>query len=325
MPNRRTVLAALAALLFGPPEGRAQGAQDATQEAAHDVVRIGWLRAPNDITLAKARGTLETTLAAHGASVEWAGPFAAAAPAFEALNAGSIDITAGSSTASITALASNVPMVVFGYQKMAATSEGIIVKQTSAIHTLQNLVGKTVAVNRGGTGEYLLMEALSRTGIDPAAVRRAYLGPSDAGPAFVQGAVDAWAIWDPFLSIALDKYGARVLADGAAVGSKNAIVLIASKAFAERKRALLRIVFEAFAAENAWALGHKTEAGVIWAREMNIPPSFAEVLGINNAVPIEAVTDHDIAEMAAVADWYVANGIVPRRPDIAAGVVKLAP
>jgi sulfonate transport system substrate-binding protein len=317
MPRLRTVLVVLAVLIFAMPGGHAH--------AETDVVRIGWLRAPNDITLAKAHGTLEKALAAHGASVEWAGPFAAAAPAFEALNAGSIDVTVGSSTSSITAFASNVPMVIFAYQKMAPSAEGIVVKKGSAIRSLQDLVGKVVAVNRGGTGEYLLLEGLTCNGIDPATVRRAYLSPSDAGPAFVQGDVDAWAIWDPFLSIALDKYDARVLADGAAVGSKNAIVLIASKAFSERKRALLRVVFDVLAAENAWALGHKTEAGAIWASEMNIPSSFAEVLGVNNAVPTEAVTDHDIAETVAVADWYVANGIVPRRPDIASNVVKLVP
>src|SRR5436190_268795 len=70
-------------------------------QAADSVVRIGWLRGPNDLTLAKARGTLEAALLQKGARVEWAGPFPAAAPAFEALNASSIDITAGSSTSSI--------------------------------------------------------------------------------------------------------------------------------------------------------------------------------------------------------------------------------
>ncbi|MFC7553266.1 hypothetical protein ACFQU7_15005 [Pseudoroseomonas wenyumeiae] len=58
-------------------------------------------------------------------------PFPAAAPALEALNAGSIDITAGSSTACIAALAARIPMVIFAYQKISAGGEGILVKQDS--------------------------------------------------------------------------------------------------------------------------------------------------------------------------------------------------
>lgn len=42
--------------------------------AADQVVRIGWLRRPNDITLTKSRGTLEKALAERGIKVECAGP-----------------------------------------------------------------------------------------------------------------------------------------------------------------------------------------------------------------------------------------------------------
>jgi len=185
--------------------------------ADDQVVRIGWLRGPNDITLAKSRGTLEKALAEKGIKVEWAGPFPAAAPAFEALNAGSIDITAGSSTSAIAALAAKVPLVIFAYQKMAAGSEGIVAKQASGITSIKDLAGKKVAVNRGGTGEYLLMRGLETNDIDPKSVQRVYLSPSDSGPSFLQGSVDAWATWDPFLTIAEKAYEGKVVANGAAI------------------------------------------------------------------------------------------------------------
>ena len=175
-----------------------------------ETVRIGWLRAPNDLTLARAHGSLEKALAEQGVTVAWSGPFAAAAPAMEAMNAGAIDITAGSSTSSITALAGGVPMVVFAYQAMSPASEAILVPRNSPIRTLKDLEGHTVAVNRGGTGEYLLMRALDRNGVDPSRVRRVYLSPSDSGPSFLAGRVDAWATWDPFVAIAIAKYGGRV-------------------------------------------------------------------------------------------------------------------
>lgn len=291
--------------------------------AADQVVRIGWLRGPNDITLAKSRGTLEKALSDKGIKVEWAGPFPAAAPAFEALNAGSIDITAGSSTSAIAALAAKIPLVVFAYQKMAPGSEGIVVKKDSGISSIKDLAGKKVAVNRGGTGEYLLMQGLETNGVDPKSVERVYLSPSDSGPSFTQGHVDAWATWDPFLTIAEKAYDGKVVADGAAIKSDNAVVLVASSAFAKSKSDQLQLIFDVIKSENAWAVANKAEAGAIWAKEMNVPAELAAKIGENNAVPTTAVSEANIKQIGAVAEWYAKSGIIPVMPDVASGVVSL--
>ncbi len=310
--NRRALLHLAGAL---PLAARAQPSAPA--------VRIGWVRGPNDITLGRARGTIAAALAAHGAGVQWAGPFAAAAPALEAMNAGAIDVTAGSSTASIAGLAAGVPLVVFAYQKIAAAAEGILVKRDAPIHTLADLTGHTVAVNRGGTGEYLLMRGLAHNGVDPAGVRRVYLSPGDAGAAFDQGHVDAWATWDPFISIARRSYGARVLADGAQLGSDNAVTLMASRRFAGERRDLLQVLFDTALADNAWSVAHPDAAGHIWAEAMGVPAELGDAIGAANAVPTTGVTPADLAQMEAIATWYADSGLVPSRPDVARGVVML--
>ena len=109
--NRRTLLQLTAAALL-------PASLPAPKPSA---VRIGWLRGPNDITLGRARGTIERRTRRprrHGAVGR---PVRRRRPgALEALNAGAIDVTAGSSTASIAGLAAGVPFVVFAYQKMSA-------------------------------------------------------------------------------------------------------------------------------------------------------------------------------------------------------------
>ncbi|MDR6099972.1 sulfonate transport system substrate-binding protein [Agrobacterium larrymoorei] len=292
-------------------------------QAAEQTIRIGWLRGPNDITLAKSRGTLEKALAEKGIKVEWAGPFPAAAPAFEALNAGSIDITAGSSTSAIAALSAKIPLVIFAYQKMAPSAEGIVVKKESGIASIKDLAGKKVAVNRGGTGEYLLMQGLQTNGVDPKSVERVYLSPSDSGPSFTQGHVDAWATWDPFLTIAETAYDGKVVADGAAIKSDNAVVLVASKEFATSKADQLQLVFDVIKSENAWAIANKAEAGAVWAKEMNVPNNLSSKIGENNAVPTTAVTEADVKQIGAVAEWYAKSGIIPSLPDVKDSVVSL--
>lgn len=292
-------------------------------QAADQTIRIGWLRGPNDITLAKSRGTLEKALAEKGIKVEWAGPFPAAAPAFEALNAGSIDITAGSSTSAIAALSAKIPLVIFAYQKMSPGAEGIVVKKDSGIASIKDLAGKKVAVNRGGTGEYLLMQGLQTNGVDPKSVERVYLSPSDSGPSFTQGHVDAWATWDPFLTIAETAYDGKVVADGAAIKSDNAVVLVASKEFAKSKADQLQFVLDVIKSENAWAVANKEEAGTVWVNEMNVPSNLAAKIGENNAVPTTSVTDADVKQIGAVAEWYAKSGIIPALPNVKDSVISL--
>lgn len=292
-------------------------------QAADQTIRIGWLRGPNDITLAKSRGTLEKALAEKGIKVEWAGPFPAAAPAFEALNAGSIDITAGSSTSAIAALSAKNPLVIFAYQKMSPGAEGIVVKTDSGIASIKDLAGKKVAVNRGGTGEYLLIQGLQTNGVDPKSVERVYLSPSDSGPSFTQGHVDAWATWDPFLTIAETAYDGKVVADGAAIKSDNAVVLVASKEFATSKADQLQLVFDVIKSENAWAVANKEEAGTVWVKEMNVPSNLAAKIGENNAVPTTSVTDADVKQIGAVAEWYAKSGIIPALPNVKDSVISL--
>jgi ABC-type taurine transport system substrate-binding protein len=49
------------------------------------------------------------------------------------------------------------------------------------------------------------------SGLDWKDITPEYLTPADAAAAFSRGAIDAWAIWDPFLAIAELRTGARQL------------------------------------------------------------------------------------------------------------------
>ena len=298
----------------------------AAQAAENITLRIGFLRGPTDLALAKKKGTLEKALAAHHVKVEWAGPFSAAAPAYEALNAGSVDLTTGSSTAFVTAIAAGLPLKFFAYQAMPAEGEGIVVRKASSIASLNDLRGKKVAVNKGGTGEYLLSRALSSAGIPEGAVQKVYLSPSDTGTAFVGGHVDAWATWDPFLSLARQSYDARPVANGKQVGSENAAGYFVSEAFSQAHPQVLKWVYEVLQQENAWAKTHQTEAGEIWAKQMGqLGNGLAEQLGRVNTVPVTPVDASAIGHIQHIADWYVQQGMIKTRPDIASHVVTLSP
>ena len=254
------------------------------------------------------------------------GSFSAAAPAYEALNAGSIDMTTGSSTAFVTAIAAGLPLRFFAYQAMPGNGEGIVVRKGSSIQSLNDLRGKKVAVNKGGTGEYLLSRALKSAGLPEDAVQKVYLSPSDTGTAFVGGHVDGWAIWDPFLSLAEQSYDARLLQSGKQIGSENAVGYFVSDAFYQAHPEVLKWIYEVLQQENAWAKAHPNEAGKIWAAQMGqLGDGLAEQLGKVNTVPVTPVDDNAIAHINHIADWYLQQGIIHSQPDVRAHVATLTP
>ena len=56
-----------------------------------------------------------------------------------------------------------------------------------------------------------------------------YLTPADARAAFQRGAVDAWAIWDPFFSAAQKQLDARVLTNAEGITNRYQYFLSAPK------------------------------------------------------------------------------------------------
>ena len=55
---------------------------------------------------------------------------------------------------------------------------------------------------------------LDKEGINAKDVNVIQLQPDEAQPAFESGSVDAWAIWDPFISLHTVNKGAKVITDG---------------------------------------------------------------------------------------------------------------
>jgi len=76
--------------------------------------------------------------------------------------------------------------------------EAVLVPTDSSIRTLADLKGKKIALNKGSSVYFLLVKVLEKVGVQYSDIRTVFLTPADGRPEFEKGAVDAWAIWDPF-------------------------------------------------------------------------------------------------------------------------------
>src|SRR6187431_161820 len=207
---RRTLLAAAGLLSVAPAISACRNASPA--KTTRRKVRLTY----GIVSVAKERGVLEATLRGQGIDVEWIGPFPNHAPTLQAVATGSADFSfGGSSTPAAQAIASGAKLSFVSWTVSTPRTTSIIVLPKSGITTVGDLAGKTVAVNRAGVAEFLLVAALEKYRVPRDRVNVVYMNPPDAAPAFAAGKVDARAIWTGPLEMAEVQYGAqRIFEEG---------------------------------------------------------------------------------------------------------------
>ncbi len=208
--RRRSWLARMAALMA---LGLACGA--AIAEPAKEL-RIGFQKSASLFVLQKAQGTLEKRLAPLGVGVKWV-EFPAGPQLLEGLNVGAVDVGFVGEAPPIFAQAAGARFVYVGNDPAAPQAEALVVPKDSALRSVSDLKGKRIALNKGSNVHYLLVRLLEKNNLKYSDITPVFLAPADARAAFEKGAVDAWAIWDPFLAAVEKQTGARQLADGTGV------------------------------------------------------------------------------------------------------------
>lgn len=177
--------------------------------AAAKEIRVGFQKY-GVLVLLKGKGLLEERLQPLGYTVRWA-EFAAGPQMLEALNAGAIDIAQTGEAPPIFAQAASPRLTYVAFEPPAPKGEAILVPKDSPIGSVGDLRGRKVALNKGSNVHYLLVRALESAGVGYQEIQPTFLTPADARAAFASGAVDAWAIWDPFQASAEQTLGAREL------------------------------------------------------------------------------------------------------------------
>jgi sulfonate transport system substrate-binding protein len=246
VPSRRRALLKIAALSAGASSILTGGAallasQTARAEGSAKTFRIGYQKYGNFVVL-KARGTLDKRLASQGITVQWL-EFPAGPQLLEGLNAGAVDAGTVGETPPIFAQAAGVDFVYVGNEPPAPQGEAIVVPNDSAIRKVEDLRGKKVALNKGSNVHYLLVEALKKAGLSYADIHPVYLAPADARAAFVQGSVDAWVIWDPYLAAVERQANARVIVDGTGL-VRNTQYYLATRQFATTQPQLVHALLD---------------------------------------------------------------------------------
>ncbi|MFI9119999.1 ABC transporter substrate-binding protein [Streptomyces bikiniensis] len=326
-------LAALAALATvtacggSPAADTAGGGGDGEGAKGTVTVRIPDPGNSGVLALGKKDGSLDKALAAVGAEVAWTGSAGPFAPAAQAMNADQLDIATGSITSGITSLSRSPGFAFFTATDPDPVGEGILVREGSDITAVKDLVGRKVAVNKGGTGEYLLLKALAEAGVPADQVERVYLRPDQTAAVFNAGQVDAWAVWSTYAVAEIGSGKARFLADGTAIGSDNYSLNAVRSKFAKEHpeivKALYAYLHEHSAKEKkdpAAYLNVFTDAG---PTAVNGKAKEVQIAFTAKAGTVDPIGPEDVERFEAVARFYADQKVTPNKVDIAAHLLDV--
>jgi sulfonate transport system substrate-binding protein len=249
--------------------------------------------------------------------VEWAN-FQGAAPLFEALRAGAVDLGPAGDTPVLAAATGGTPLRIVAVRRSQSRGIAILVPANSDIRTVADLKGRNVVVSsaRGSISQYLLIRALANAGVDEKDVKVGFVLPTDALSAFNAGKIEAWATFGIYQAFA-EQQGARVLISGEGINTGLTFITASDEVLADPlKRKALSDVLQRFAKAFEWARQHPDEYARVFAKVNDIPLEVSQRLrswGDEALLPLEP---RDVQALQQVDDLFVEKNIFPHRVDV---------
>lgn len=315
-------LGGLTACSSTPPASTAVPPPVSASALAKVTLRVGDQKGGSQALLAAA-GLLDTPY-----HLQWS-TFTSGPPLLEAANAGAVDIGGVGNTPPLFSAAAGAQIAVVSADQGPVTGDTVLVPPGSSIHDLAGLRGKRVAVAKGSSAHGNLLLVLKKAGLTPSDVTISYLQPADAYAAFSQHQVDAWAIWDPYTSQALQEAGARILVDGtgtlggatpgtaaptdgSALSNGYEFQVAARAALADPGRnSAIRDYLLRLAKATVWAATHQSAWAAVWAKQTGLSSKVATAAVVNLARKPVVLSDALVASEQNLADAFVAAKVLP--------------
>jgi len=309
--RRRLLLTAAAAFgLQALPVARAA----TPPETGLQTLRIGFQKSAVNLVILKQQGMLEKRF--PNTKVQWV-EFPAGPQLLEALAVGSLEFGLTGDSPPVFAQAAGKDLLYVGAEPPKPLSSAVLVLPGSPLKSLADLKGKRVALQKGSSAHYLLVRAVEMGGLHWRDITPIYLAPADARAAFEKGAVDAWAIWDPFYAATELAIKPRALATGQGLSSNNSFYL-ASRPFAEQHPQAVRALLDELSRADAYVQSNRKEAAQLIADFSGLSLATVHLFISRRPVsPVGPLTPAITADQQRVADAFHQLELIPRRIDVA--------
>ena len=277
-------------------------------QGALKEIRIGYQKT-GVLVITRQQATLEKHFTPQGIEVKWV-EFSSGPPMMEAMNVGSVDYGAVGDSPPVFAQAAGAAIVYAAGQPIT-NGQGILVPKDSPIRILADLKGKRIGFTKGSSAHNIVVQTLEKAGLTYADITPVYLTPPDAGPAFANGSIEAWAIWDPYFAIGETKQNGRILINAREVTKTNSFY-IANRDFARNHGAILQQIVDVTTATGKWAEQHRDEVAKSLAAITGVPLDIQTVAANRSNFVIGPVTDDIVTTQQGVADRFYKLGLIPK-------------
>ncbi len=318
-PNHRfrPLLATLAAaaLVLSACGGDKTGNEDAVDDDGNvDLSKV-------TLVVGDQKGGSKALLQAAGElddvpyEIEWK-EFTSGPPLLEAMNTGAIHVGGVGNTPPIFAAAAKSKIKAVQAATYGGAGDAIVVPGDSAITSVDQLKGKTVAVAEGSSANYNLLAQLQEVGLDYSDVEVKNLQPADALAAFSAGHVDAWAIWEPFTSQA-EAAGGKVVTDGSQIVNGYVFQAASNAALDDPgTEEALADYLARIARAQKWSQTHQEDWSTAWAAETGLPETVTLAAVTKREIEVVPIDEALISSEQEMADAFTDAGLLPGQIDL---------
>ncbi len=163
-------------------------------------------------------------------------------------------------------------MKLIGISRQNPDTIALLVPKDSPVKTIADLKGKKVAYWPGAWSQQLTLRALEKAGLPSDYVEFVKLMPIDAAAALPRGSIDAFPVWEPYISQQIVFSGARpILTARDLMPGLSSIAANANSI--DPKREQIADFLGRLQKARAWVEAHKEQYADIWAKKANLDQS----------------------------------------------------
>ncbi|MGW4631644.1 NrtA/SsuA/CpmA family ABC transporter substrate-binding protein [Nocardia sp. NPDC004415] len=269
------------------------------------------------LAVGKRDGTFDEALAPLGARIEWVSTTPGFSSNLKLFNTKELDVSGAAFSPVVGALSKDVGVKIVAVADPAGQDQsGIVVSPESGVDSVAGLVGKRIAVNPAGKGEYITLKALAQAGIPADKVTRVPLQQKDAASAFATGKVDAWASFlVPYQEA--KAAGAREIATEKSIGSNdNTVVVFRTEVLDQRPDVAakyLEVLQQLTAKQKTSPADFENVFDKTGPRALT-GERLADAVRVGGEATVPRLpAESDAADLADVVNTFADNGVISRR------------
>ena len=241
-----------------------------------------------------------------------------------ALSSGAIDANSQTLNDTLASVSGGAQQTIILVNDNSTGNDQVIARE--GISGVADLKGKKVAVEQGTVDHYLLLLALTETGLSQKDIELVPLATDAAAAAFVAGKVDAVGAFAPFTTTALQRPGSRAIATSAEFPGAIPDHLVVSGEFAKNRPEAAQALVNTWFDTLDWIKQNNGQAVEIMAKRGGVSTDDYRTYDAGTTIftlrqNIDAFTPgvtptHLNHQAGRIADFMVSTGLTQKRPSL---------